>query len=623
MMRCMLFQWLNAKDAIEAGNTLADTFVASAPSNKAARDFMPQAAETLRSQKLNFYKRAMFANAFKWRLLENGVQEDTAAEVTQTLLFVSVSEPGATQVGAATAAAPSQPLKRKAADSLARQAQESYSRGAYAEAVEHYTSLITLRPRDVAAHNNLGACLSKLGRYSQAEVHFRKAIARQPNYPQAYINLATLKLGQGLFAEAEQWLRRALNSKPGDLGARSSLGQALALQGRLEAAREELDKVLRASPSHAEALYGMGIIAKAEGRFEEAEDFFKRALVSNPRLTSAWAALTSVRTMTASDKLWLKRAEQVADSFTSPAEESALRFAIGKYFNDIGNPARAFKSYARANELLKSLSWPYERSLRTAFVNDLMRVYTPETIARAQTGGCDSAKPIFVVGMMRSGTSLVEQILASHPAVGGAGELDFWTHAARKHDAHIRQDLLGEQTRRKLAQDYLRTLESQCPQAQHIVDKAPLNADYLGIIHSVFPQARILHMRRDPIDTCLSCYFQSFGSGLNFALDLSDLAHYYAEHARLMAHWHKVLPPGAVFEVQYEELVADPEHVIRRILEFLGLDWDERCLQFHRTSRPVLTASSWQVRQPMYRSSVQRWRQYSKFIGPLLELSPA
>jgi hypothetical protein len=155
------------------------------------------------------------------------------------------------------------------------------------------------------------------------------------------------------------------------------------------------------------------------------------------------------------------------------------------------------------------------------------------------------------------------------------------------------------------------------------VDKTPVNSDYLGIIHSVFPRARIIYVQRNPIDTCLSCYFQPFAAALSHCLDLSDLAHYYSEHARLMAHWRKVLPTGTLLEVPYEELVADPESWTRKMLDFLGLDWDERCLKPHETQRAVLTASDWQVRQPIYRASVERWRKYSKFVGPLRDLKPA
>jgi hypothetical protein len=222
--------------------------------------------------------------------------------------------------------------------------------------------------------------------------------------------------------------------------------------------------------------------------------------------------------------------------------------------------------------------------------------------------------------MMRSGTSLVEQIIASHPAATGAGELGFWSDSVRKHEALIRRERLGERLRQELAEGYLQTLARHSVDAMRVVDKAPINSNFLGVIHSVFPNARIIYMRRNPIDTCLSCYFQQFPPTLNFKMDLSDLAHYYREHQRLMAHWRAVLPPGTILDVPYAELVADQEGWTRKILDFLGLEWDQRCLEFHRTTRPVMTASYWQVRQRIYKDSVQRWRHYRKFIGPLLDL---
>ena len=190
----------------------------------------------------------------------------------------------------------------------------------------------------------------------------------------------------------------------------------------------------------------------------------------------------------------------------------------------------------------------------------------------------------------------------------------------RVHEALIRRGELGEPIRKKLAEAYLRALARHSVDALRIVDKAPVNSDYLGVIHSVFPNARIIYMRRDPIDTCLSCYFQQFSPAMNFTMDLSDLVHYYREHRRLIAHWRAVLPPGTILDVPYAELVADQEGWSRKILDFVGLEWDERCLDFHKTKRPVVTASCWQVRQRIYNDSVERWRNYEKFTSPLLGL---
>ena len=229
-------------------------------------------------------------------------------------------------------------------------------------------------------------------------------------------------------------------------------------------------------------------------------------------------------------------------------------------------------------------------------------------------------KPVFVVGMPRSGTSLTEQIISSHPSAMGAGELAFWADAVHEHEALVKEGSLDDSNRKKLVEAYLRVLEARSGDAPRIVDKAPVNSDYLGVIHSAFPDARIIYMQRDPIDTCLSCYFQKFVVSLNFTMDLSDLADYYRQHRRLMTHWRAVLPPGTMLDVPYEELVADQEGWTRKILDFLGLEWDERVLNFHETKREVATASFWQVRQKIYKNSVQRWRNYEKFIGPLRDL---
>ena len=319
---------------------------------------------------------------------------------------------------------------------------------------------------------------------------------------------------------------------------------------------------------------------------------------------------------------WIKGAQASAESGIAPLNEASVRKAMGNYYDQVGDFAQAFKSFRRANELVKAAAPHYDKDAQAKFCDDLIRAYPREALAGPHPGASDSSLPILVVGMPRSGTSLVEQILASHPAVRGAGELAFWPQTLLEHLAGVLHGPPDEATRRKLAAGYLRALSTHGGKtAARIVDKSLFNLDYLGVIHSVFPNARIIHVRRDPIDTCLSCYFQDFPPSLNFTFDLSDLAHYYRLRVRLMDHWRSVLPPGTLLDVPYEELIADQEGWTRRMLEFLALPWDERCLSFHSTERSVLTASYWQVRQKVYKSSVGRWHHYKKFIGPLLDLS--
>ncbi|HET9330098.1 MAG TPA: sulfotransferase, partial [Steroidobacteraceae bacterium] len=246
-------------------------------------------------------------------------------------------------------------------------------------------------------------------------------------------------------------------------------------------------------------------------------------------------------------------------------------------------------------------------------------------LSGARAGVSDSERPVLIIGMPRSGTSLTEQILASHPQVAGAGEVRFWERILGPAAGWEAEDAPGQALREQLVADYLARLGIHAGGARHVIDKLPGNFLYAGAIHALLPRARFIHMQRHPLDTCLSVYFQNFHNATPFAHDLADLAHYYGQYLRLMAHWRDVLPPGTLLEVPYEGLVADTEGWTRRMLEFIGLEFDARCLEFHRTERVVITASKWQVRQQISNTSIGRWRHYEKHLQPLralLELVP-
>jgi len=632
----VLTDWFNTRNAAQAGIALADQLTPPDTASAAAHGkqkspprgasgtalltLLQRGAHELRSGGLNFYQRAAFANSFKWRLLENGVDAEVVEQATRTLVLQfsqKETNPAPYSLSPASPTKPPDSVKAKYLHALGVQC---FARGAYAEAVSCYSKLIAIGPARADTFNNLGAALCKLGRYQEAEASFRKAIEKKPNRPEAHGNLGAVLLWQGRFDDAEHSLRRALKSLPHNVDHRTNLGLTLTYVGRLSDARTQFERVLIAAPRHAGALTGLGLVARLEGRFDEAASMFERALKVEPEMPDALAALAGLRRMKSSDAGWRARAEQIASSGIAPLEEASLRFAIGKYCDDVGEFGCAFKSYRRANELQKRVAQDYVPEARTRVVDDLIRVYTRQAIADSKAGACESMKPVFIVGMMRSGTSLAEQIIASHPAAAALGELRFWNDVVRSDETLSRQQPPAEALRKKLAQDYLDLLDRHGASALRVVDKAPVNSDYLGLIHAVFPNARIISMYRDPIDTCLSCYFQQFSPALNFTMDLKDLVHYYREQQRLMAHWRTALAPGAILDVPYAGLIADQEAWSRRMLEFLGLPWDPRCLDFHRTERPVVTASYWQVRQKMYRDSVHRWRNYRRFIGPLLEL---
>jgi Flp pilus assembly protein TadD len=627
-----MLKWFKAREAADVGVALADEFapqgapqlpMRNAKGEQTGRlgalqELLQRADRDVRTLELNFYQRARFANAFKWRLIENGVKREVADDVTQSLI-VHLSQ-GPTGVAADRRSAGAQgngPDDSGKKNALLARAKKAFDEGDYAHAAELFDEFVSLVPGNADALNALGVALYHLGRYQEADQRYREAIDANPEYANALVNLAALH--QANPKEAEPLLRRVLKINPKYPGARAMLGIMLLSSGDDHAARSAFRKALKVSPKDPVALLGLAQIARVEGRFDDSESLLRRTLEISPKLPTAWAALNSTRKMTIADSDWFTTAEEIAGSEIPLWDETQLRFAMGKYCDDIKDYERAFAHYRRGNELLKSVAGKYDRQADSRFADDMIRVYTRETLALTE-GGSASAKPVFVLGMPRSGTSLTEQIIASHPAAGGVGELDFWLQAARAHQELSRQ-VVDLAARKKVAEDYLRLIERRCPNVLRIVDKTPANSELVGFIHTVFPNARIIRMRRDAIDTCLSCYFQNFSTGLTFTMDLADLADYYRVHQRLMNHWCSRLPSGTILEVPYEELVSDQEAWTRKILDFIGLEWDERCLAFHETKRSVVTASAWQVRQKVYRQSVERWRNYEKFIGPLKGLS--
>jgi Flp pilus assembly protein TadD len=614
----MILEYFNGGEAAKIGTALAEEFAPKGSAPGSMEQLLRRADSEVRSLHLNFFKKAKFANSFKWRLIENGVARDVADDVTRSLLL-HLSQSQIPGLNRNAVGKPTNSADRAKALQLFNRGNKSLAQGAYAEAAALYEEALLIDPLHAETLNNLGSSLSQLGRFMEAEQCFRESIAIKPDYSDPHGNLGILLRVKSDLLGAEASLRRALKLRPNFIEARANLGLTLTFLGRLRDAKACYAKVLKAAPRNVHALFGMGQIASLEGRFEEADTTFRRVMELDPRMSNAWAALTGIRKMTNADSEWLKGAQDMVVSGLHPLDEANLRFAMGKYCDDVNEFDQAFENFKRGNELLKSASEDYDRKKRSRLIDDLIRVYSAAAISNIGAPGSSSAKPIFVVGMPRSGTSLAEQIIASHPDAYGAGELLFW-EALTLNEPAITQGILSEPIRVKIAEQYLKILEGCSAKALRVINKAPVNSDFLGIIYSVFPNARVIYMQRHPIDTCLSCYFQQFLTSLNFTLDLSDLVHYYREHQRIMAHWRAVLPPGFILDVPYEELVADQETWSRKMLQFIGLEWDPRCLQFHTNKRQVLTASAWQVRQQIYQSSVARWHNYEKFIGPLKAL---
>ncbi len=505
----------------------------------------------------------------------------TPTQLAQIAARVAARQFGALEreAGALTSSYPHSGLAWKALG-LALMAQEKDALGALQKAA-------ALRPNDPEVHGNLGNALQTAERRADAIASYQRAIALAPNYADMYSNLGTLYRLQGQTRLAEQSARQALQLNP-------KSAAATALLAALHADR---------------------------GQFAEAESLCRQALALDPSSPQALADMVYLRRMTARDASWLVTAQRFLTTPMPPRREAYLQYAIGKYHDDLHEYAAAFASYRRANVLVRRSGPAYDRVGLSRAVDLAIHCFDRTWLERLPGDAEASERPVFIVGMPRSGTSLAEQILASHPRVYGAGELDYWSTQPQVVNSLLRPAAIDSAQLHHMARGYLQLLQRLSVNAARVIDKMPSNFLYLGLIHAALPKAKILHMRRDPIDTCLSIYFQNFGSLHSYATDLDDLAHYYREYRRLLAHWRAILPATTLLDVPYEALVADPGTWTRTIVDFTGLPWNERCLAFQETERSVITASKWQVRQRISRSSVERWRNYKEFIAPLLPLA--
>ena len=484
-------------------------------------------------------------------------------------------------------------------------------------AVTSYRQALTLNPRYLEALNNLGNVLSDLGQRREAVAVFRGAIELDPARAESHCNLGNVLFEFRRFAEAVASFRRALALEPEYALAHLGLAAALRMQGHAADAEASSQAVLAIEPASAAAISLLGELRADRGQFSEAEELFKRALAIDPGFAFAYFSIATNRKMTRDDDAWLRGTEALLAKPLPLRHEISLRYALGKYFDDLKQFDEAFSSYRQANELTRRYGSSYDRVGLSQRIDRIIKGFDAAQIRQLQSRGSASERPVFIVGMPRSGTTLTEQILASHPAVFGAGELTFWQSALTAYEAAEIKGGEGAALIPGMARDYLERLTALSADAERVIDKMPLNFMNVGLISAAFPQARIIHLRRHPIDTCLSIYFQYFSHLHPYANDFDNLAHYYSEYVRITDHWRAVLPARALLEIPYEALIEDQEGWTRRMLEFIGLPWDAKCLDFHQTDRVVITLSKWQVRQKIHAASAGRWKNYEKFVGPL------
>jgi tetratricopeptide (TPR) repeat protein len=499
--------------------------------------------------------------------------------------------------------------------------------GQHQVAVELIRGAIAVNAQNAPYFSNLAASLHALGDSEGAIAACRDAIRINPDYATGHLNLAVALHGRGAREEAIAAYQEAIRLGAGDAKTHLSLGHALKDGGRFEEAIHAYREAVRREPGFADAHHSLGLALVELGRLPEAKSAIERAVLLEPRNASFLRSLGELTQFVRGDPL-LAQLEALAKDAASlpPAHQAALHFTLAKAYADLREHETAFRHLAAGNALHRR-QIAYDEPHMLGLTARVETTFSAKLFETRRNVGHPSELPIFIVGMPRSGTSLVEQILASHPAAFGAGERKLLgkilddvraTSGTAGAFPEMVAAMTGEQLN-EVGARYVNDLAKLAPDATRITDKLPSNFLLAGLIHLALPNARIIHVVRDPVDTCMSCYSKLFADGNPFSYDLAELGRYYRHYAALMAHWHCVLPAGRILEVRYEDVVADLEGQARRMLAHCGLAWDAACLAFHRTERPVLTASAAQVREPLHDRSIGRRRPYEPHLAPLLD----
>ena len=494
------------------------------------------------------------------------------------------------------------------------------------EALKSYNRALAIRPGYAEALNNRGVTLVDLKHFGAALQSFERALAVKPDYAEALYNRGVALDGLKRYGEALASYNGALAIKPDYAEALNNRGNTLENMKRFEEALMNYDKALVIKPDYAEALYNRGVMLGVLGKFDEARTAYRQSLALDPSASKVYLGYADLVTFSVNDP-HIKKMEAMRDGSVplSDTDRIHLDFALAKAYADLKDYGRSFRSVLNGNAL-KRAQIHYDESEEMAYFDRIEAVFTSGLIRqKAMLRGNPSHTPIFIFGMPRSGSTLVEQILASHPEVHGAGELTILSAVASEIRGPESQLIpypefaagRNAQVFRQVGAHYLTEIRKLAPAAKRITDKMPSNYYFAGLIYLALPGAYVIHTIRDPLDNCVSCFSKLFTDGQNHTFDLAELGRYYRRYQKMMAHWRRILPQGHILEVRYEDVVADLEGQARRIIAHCGLEWNARCISFHATDRPVRTASSSQVRQPVYRSAIGRAQAYGGFLDPL------
>jgi tetratricopeptide (TPR) repeat protein len=476
-------------------------------------------------------------------------------------------------------------------------------------------------PSSAPAHHNLGLALRMDERRFEALEALKKALELAPENPGNWLEVCEQLQRLSRWTDAVRVGEQALQKFPNSIAFYIFLANAYSVLKQPEAAERMFQRGMEVNPSTSQS-YAQWLVE--EGRFADSLNCLAQSIRSRPIQGYAYYCLAESKRFEIDGQSWVETAE---GHYHHPSlrmkDRMFLDYALGIAYEkqkDFGKAMHHFDRGCQAAFRIYNAGRPFSEAAGRATTDRHIETFSAESIASLKAHGSSDITPIFIVGMIRSGTTLLEQIVSSHRDVKAAGELVFWIIEADRVNRKWRANGVDPGDLSKLASDYRLVLETMAGQSPRITDKMPLNYEHLGLIHAAFPKAKILHIRRNPLDTCLSVYTTHYGPGPNFAYRQDHIVTYYMAYLRLMEHWRKVLPAEQFFELDYEELIASREATTHQIIDFLELPWDDSCLHHENNTNAINTPSRWQARQPIYTTSVEKWRNYEPHLGDLLKL---
>jgi tetratricopeptide (TPR) repeat protein len=490
------------------------------------------------------------------------------------------------------------------------------------QAIDLIQRSIKIEPNDPRAYNHLGQILYQQGKMTQARDCFEKALAVDPKHVDSLNSLANITAKLGDLDQAIVLYKQALALDPRAINSLYNLANTLRERNSAGEAIEYYQRALTIDPQHVSSHHNLGVLLEQQGRFAEAITHYQAVFKIKPDHSKSLANLIAIRSYQPDEGVVAAAERYLEKSSLDDQDLIKLHHGLGKHYDRLQHYDRAFSHFKNAKTLVRNRSGTFDENQVVAYFDRLIATFSAEYFRQLAPCPVDSSRLVFIVGMPRSGTTLTEQILASHPSIFGAGELQGIPDITRSLRPHYPECTLQWQLpqRREVAERYLKIIAALAPEsALRVTDKLPVNFTHLGLIASLFPQARVIHCRRDPLDVALSCFIELFQLPKDFTTDLKTIGQYFLQYHRLMTHWQKVLPL-AIHEQRYEELIANPETGSRALVAHCGLPWNYSCLNFQTTERVVKTPSRWQVRQPIYARSVGRWRNYASHFADLQQL---